>query len=268
MKLIFEPLSDEPLARLYVYLTQPPFARVHELVRHARRHHHDLATSRLDDFVVRRESCGALLHHEDLLVGMPVQPRSAPLGCLHHDERDAGAVSESLELVGVLATRRVGHVDDALHTPPSALRSVSGMGASRNPPIIGTSQSARSRIALPGGMKCTVPGSTASWDFGRPARSPITPPSSNRKSSTACSRRMASESPTISRVGAAIPRMSSCDQAKGSMSSRFSLATSVGKSSGFGAVRRYSSSIGDPAKDSGVMDGVISSNSGCMPSLV
>src|SRR5829696_6647016 len=118
---IFEPLGYEPLARVYIYLTQPPGAGVHKLVRHARRHHHDLATPCLDDFVARRESCGALLHHEDLLIGVPVQPRAAPRACLHHDERDAGAVSESLELVGVLAPRRVGHVDDARHAPPPRL---------------------------------------------------------------------------------------------------------------------------------------------------
>jgi hypothetical protein len=52
---IFEPLGDEPLARVYVYLPQPPSTGVHELVRHAGRHHHDLAAAHLDDFVPRLE---------------------------------------------------------------------------------------------------------------------------------------------------------------------------------------------------------------------
>ena len=77
---VFEPLGDEPLAGVYVYLTQPSGAGVHELVRHAGGHHHHLAAPRLDDFLARGERGGALLHHEDLLVGMPVQLRAAPGG--------------------------------------------------------------------------------------------------------------------------------------------------------------------------------------------
>ena len=42
--------------------------------------------------------------------------------------------------------------------------------ASRNGGIIATSQSARSRTPLPGGMKCDVPGSTASCDVGQPGQ--------------------------------------------------------------------------------------------------
>src|SRR3712207_2670271 len=113
MESIFEPLGNEPLAGVYVYLTQPPCAGVHELVWHAGWHHHDLAAPRLYYVVSGREHGAALLHHEDLLVGMLVQLRAAPGRRVHHDERDAGAVSVALELVGVLATRRVGHVDDA-----------------------------------------------------------------------------------------------------------------------------------------------------------
>jgi hypothetical protein len=39
---------------------------------------------------------------------VPVQPRAAPGRRVHHNERDAGAVSVALELVGVLATRTQG----------------------------------------------------------------------------------------------------------------------------------------------------------------
>ena len=53
-------------------------------------------------------------------------------------------------------------------------------GASRNVLIIDSSQSVRSITPLPGGMKCVVPGRIASWDAGRPERSPIAPPPSSR----------------------------------------------------------------------------------------
>src|SRR5919107_1769783 len=154
----------------------------------------------------------------------------------HRAVAPAGALGQS-ELAfkaerAAVATAAIG----LFHSPPP--RCPSGMGASKNGTIIDCSQSARSKTPLPAGTKCVVPGSTASWDFGRPAKSPITPPPSSPNSSTACSRRMASESPTMSRVGAAIPPMSSAGQEKGSMSSRFILATSVGKSSGLGALLR------------------------------
>ncbi len=63
-------------------------------------------------------------------------------------------------------------------------------------------------------------------------------------------------------------RMSSAGQVNSVVSSSLSFSTSCGKSSGFGAVRRYASSIGDPAKSSGVIDGNISHAAACMPSLV
>src|SRR3712207_6148451 len=141
---IFEPLGDEPVAGVYVNLPQPPGARVHELVRNAGRHHHDMAAAHLDDFVPSRERSGAFLHHEDLLIGVPVQLRAAPRGRVYHDERDTGVVLVALKFVRIVATRRVGHVDDARHAPPPAVCSASGIGASRNSVIIETSQSARS----------------------------------------------------------------------------------------------------------------------------
>src|SRR5215204_6632103 len=63
----FEPLGNEMVAGVYVDLPQPPSAGVDELVRHAGRHHNDLATSRLDNVLAGGEGHAALLHHEDLL---------------------------------------------------------------------------------------------------------------------------------------------------------------------------------------------------------
>jgi hypothetical protein len=75
---VFEPLGDEPFARVYVYLPKGSVAGVDELVRDAGRHHDYLATARLDDVVSGRERDAALLYDEDLLVGMPVQLRAEP----------------------------------------------------------------------------------------------------------------------------------------------------------------------------------------------
>src|SRR5215218_1098778 len=158
MESIFEPLGNETLAGVYVYLPEPPCAGVHEPVRHAGWHHHDLAAIRLDDVISGRERDGALLDHEDLLVGMPVQLRAASRRRVYHDERDTGIMVVSLELVSSLAVRQVGFVDDARHTLPPATHPASGRGVSRNSPIIDTSQSARSKTALPGGRSARCPG--------------------------------------------------------------------------------------------------------------
>src|SRR5215210_42617 len=76
----FEPFGEKAVAGVYVHLPQPPRPRVHELVRYACRHHHDLPALRLDLLVACREGGGALLHRQDLLVRVPVQPRAAPGG--------------------------------------------------------------------------------------------------------------------------------------------------------------------------------------------
>jgi hypothetical protein len=52
------------------------------------------------------------------------------------------------------------------------------------------------------------------------------------------------------------------------VSSCVSFSTSLEMSPGLGAVRRYASSIADPANSSGVIDGNISRATACMPSLV
>ena len=76
----FEPLGNEMVAGVYVNLPKPPGPGVDELVRHAGGHHNDLATRRLDNVVPGGEGRAALLHHEDLLVGVPVQLRADPGG--------------------------------------------------------------------------------------------------------------------------------------------------------------------------------------------
>ena len=53
-------------------------------------------------------------------------------------------------------------------------------------------------------------------------------------------------------VGAVMPRMSSSGHEKSVVSSLVSLSTSTGNFSGCGAVRRYASSNGEPANNSGV----------------
>src|SRR5215218_1650092 len=231
----FEPLGHEMVAGVYVDLPQPLGAGVNELVRHAGRHHNDLAAPRLDNVLAGGEGRAALLHHKDLLVGVPVQPRAASRRGVYDDDRDAGAEKATLELAGLFPARRVGYVQDACHAPPPAEGSASGMGASRNGGTIASSHSARSITPLPGGMKWAVPGSTASWCPEKPDRSPIAPPPRSRNISTACSRLTTSASPTTIMVGASIPLMSSAGQVKGVMSRRLSFSTSVGKSPGLGA---------------------------------
>ena len=67
--------------------------------------------------------------------------------------------------------------------------------------IMGISHSERSRMPLPGGMKCVVPGRIARRARPTPVMSPIPPPPRSRSISTACSARMASASPMMTRVG-------------------------------------------------------------------
>ena len=60
--------------------------------------------------------------------------------------------------------------------------------------------------------KCVLPGNTASWEDGTPTKSPLTSPPRSCRNLTACSSLTASQSPTVMRVGAAIPWMSASDQ--------------------------------------------------------
>ena len=70
----------------------------------------------------------------------------------------------------------------------------------------------------------------------------------------------------ISSVGAAIDRMSSSGQAYSLPKNALIFSTSSGKSSGFGAWRRYASSYGVPAKKSGVNCWMPARSSGYSPS--
>ena len=84
-------------------------------------------------------------------------------------------------------------------------------------------------------------------------RSPMTPPPSSRNISTACSGRTISESPMISKVGAWIASMVEAGKSLIPRSICVFLANSVAKSSGLGAIRRYSSCQGEPNIISGFM---------------
>jgi hypothetical protein len=84
---VFRPFGNELVASVYAWLPRRSSAGVHELVRHADRHHHDLAVTRLDDILSGRERNAALLHHEDLLVGMLMQLRVASRQRVNQDEQ-------------------------------------------------------------------------------------------------------------------------------------------------------------------------------------
>src|SRR5919107_1928162 len=103
-----QPLGDEPLARVQVHLTEPPCPRVRELVRHAGRNHHDLATRRLYRLVSCRERNAALLDEEDFLVRMPMAFLSASRRRIYNDDRDGGVMIVPLNLVRVVAVSGVG----------------------------------------------------------------------------------------------------------------------------------------------------------------
>src|SRR5215208_4059155 len=78
----------------------PSSAGVDELVRRAGRGDHDLAAGGLDSVLAHREGELALLHHEDLLVGVLVQIRSLTWDRVREEERDIHiAVEVALEPV-------------------------------------------------------------------------------------------------------------------------------------------------------------------------
>src|SRR3712207_3960828 len=88
-----------------VDLPQRPAPGVDELVGHARRRHHYLPGARLDGGVADGEGGLALQRHEDLLVRMLVQPRTATGGAVHQEERYAHvAVAVPFEPARGLAT--------------------------------------------------------------------------------------------------------------------------------------------------------------------
>ena len=109
----FEPFGDEPVAGVDVDLTEAALAGVHEFVRDAARNDYDLAAACLYGLVSGRKRGGAVLDHEDLLVGMPVESGSASGRHVYDYDRDGGVVFVSLNLVLVLTVSRVGQVDDA-----------------------------------------------------------------------------------------------------------------------------------------------------------
>ena len=89
---VFEPHGDDPFACVNIHPPRLSCPGVHELVGHAGRHYHDLPAPRLYLLVSGREGDVALLHHEDFLVGVPVQPRAAVRLRICNDEGDGGKV--------------------------------------------------------------------------------------------------------------------------------------------------------------------------------
>jgi hypothetical protein len=83
----------------------------------------------------------------------------------------------------------------------------SGVGASRK-----WRTTSRTNAVRASPKKCVVPGSTASCEDGTPVKSPLTSPPRNCRNLTACPSLTASQSPTVIRVGAAIPSMSASEQ--------------------------------------------------------
>src|SRR5215210_4581866 len=114
---VYEPLADEPFAGVDVHLSKPLLAGVHELVRNAGGHDHYLPTLHLDLLVANGKGGDALLHNEDLLVGVPVQLGAAARRGVYHYEGDAGAEVVALELALVVASGRIGQVEDARCDP-------------------------------------------------------------------------------------------------------------------------------------------------------
>jgi hypothetical protein len=129
--LIFEPIGDHSAAGVDVDLPSPPGTGVDELVWRAGRDNHDLAAGGLDGVLSHREGQLALLHHEDLIVGVLVQIRSLTGGRVGKEERDIHvAVLVDLErvhapVVGkLIVADYLGHVSSSvLMTPGSESRS-------------------------------------------------------------------------------------------------------------------------------------------------
>src|SRR5215210_2008958 len=103
----------------------PSDTGVDELVRRAGRGDHDLAAGGFDGGVSHREGQLALLHHEDLVVGMPVQTRSLAWGRVRKEERDVHvAVLVALELVHapvagkLVVADQLGHDSSFVLTTP------------------------------------------------------------------------------------------------------------------------------------------------------
>src|SRR5215203_6367282 len=86
--LVFEPIGDHSAAGVDVDVPSPPGTGVDELVWRAGRGDHDLAAGGLNGVLSHREGELALLHHEDLIVGVLVQIRSLTGGRVRKEERD------------------------------------------------------------------------------------------------------------------------------------------------------------------------------------
>src|SRR5215217_3815083 len=114
--LVFEPLCDHAPAGMDVDVPGPTGSGVDVFVGRASRYDDYLAALRLDSGVAYREGDLAVLDHEDLFVGMGVQPRTTSPRRVYEEERDVRvAVQVSLEPVRRLAVRKLFFFDDVSH---------------------------------------------------------------------------------------------------------------------------------------------------------
>ena len=90
-----------------------PVPGVHEAVRCIRGSDYDLARAHDPLLVARDEQCLALLHDEDLRVGMPVELRAATRWRLDEDDADACVVLLADQLAGEGAGRKLSKPDDS-----------------------------------------------------------------------------------------------------------------------------------------------------------
>src|SRR3954468_2081794 len=96
-------------------LAASPLARVDELVRRAGRSHEELAGAGVDGLVAHGEGRHALVHDEDLLVGVAMEAGPLAGSVAAEEERDACAVPAALELAGALAPGEVIEFDRLGH---------------------------------------------------------------------------------------------------------------------------------------------------------
>ncbi len=75
---ILKPVCDELSAGMDVNLPQLSITRIHELMGNARGYNDDLACVRFKRGGAYRESNRAFLYDENFLIGMLMQPYSAP----------------------------------------------------------------------------------------------------------------------------------------------------------------------------------------------
>src|SRR5215218_2720994 len=130
--LVFEPIGDHSAAGVDVDVPGPPGTGDDELVWRAGRSDSDLATGGLNGVLSHREGELALLHHEDLIVGVLVQIRSLTGGCVGKEERHIHvAVLVALERVHAPVVGKLVVADYLGHVSSSVLMTLRPESRSR-----------------------------------------------------------------------------------------------------------------------------------------